>query len=64
MFRDKALAQVDIPRQVDKLLPITTPRLWIALVGAAVLLLAGGVYAASTTAVESMTVMGRVVAVS
>ncbi len=64
VFRNRALARVDIPRHIDKLLPITTPRIWIALAGVAVLLLAGGIYAAGTTLVTSVTTVGRVVASS
>ena len=64
VFRDRAHAQVDISRQIDNLLPITTPKLWIAIAGAAVLLVAGGVYAAGTPSVTSVATVGRVVPAS
>ena len=64
VFRDRAFARVDIPKHIDKLLPITTPKIWIALVGVALLLLAGGIYAAGTPLVMSVTTVGRVVAAS
>ena len=63
-LRGKAMAHVDIPGQVDNLLPITTPKLWIALVGAVVLLLAGGIYLAVTPQVTSVKTDGRAVDVS
>ncbi|MCX6431777.1 MAG: HlyD family efflux transporter periplasmic adaptor subunit [Actinobacteria bacterium] len=50
--------------QVDNLLPITTPKIWIALIGAVVLLLAGGIYLAGTPHVTSVATEGRVVAAS
>ena len=64
VFRDGARPHVDIPQQVDTLLPITTPKIWIALVGAVVLLLAGGVYLAGTPHVTAVASEGRVVAAS
>ncbi len=64
VFRGKAMAHVDIPGQVDTLLPITTPKVWIALVGAVVLIVAGGIYLAGTPQVTAVTTDGRVVDVS
>ncbi len=61
-FQARAMAEADIPRQVDSLLPITTPRLWIAIVGMVVLLAAGVIYAAGTPRVSGVTAEGRVVA--
>src|SRR6056297_3596424 len=62
LFRAKALKQVDIPQQIDNLLPLTSPRLWIAIIGVALTLLAGGLYAANTPQISSLTTQGRVVA--
>lgn len=62
LFRAKALKQVDIPQQIDNLLPLTSRRLWIAIIGVALTLLAGGLYAANTPQISSLTTQGRVVA--
>lgn len=64
LFRAKALEQVDIPKQIDNLLPVTTPKIWIAIVGVAVALLAGGIYAAATPVIASVEAVGRAVAPS
>ena len=64
LFRAKALAQVDIPKQIDNLLPITSPRIWIAVAGVAGVLAAVILYAAGTPQITSITSMGRVVAES
>jgi len=61
MFRAKALEQIDVPSQVDQLLPLTSRMTWIALVAAALVILAGLLYAASTQRVEAVTTQGRAV---
>lgn len=64
LFRAKALAQVDIPKQIDNLLPITSPKIWIAIAGVAGVLIAVIIYAAGTPQVTSVTTTGRAVAES
>ncbi len=64
LFRSKALAQVDIPKQIDNLLPITSPKIWIAIAGVAGVLVAAMIYAAGTPQVTSVTATGRAVAES
>ncbi len=64
LFRAKALAQVDIPKQIDNLLPITSPKIWLAIVGVAGALAAAIIYAAGTPQVTSVTATGRAVAES
>jgi hypothetical protein len=64
LFRAKALAQVDIPKQIDNLLPITSPKIWIAIAGVAGVLIAAIIYAAGTPQVTSVTTTGRAVAES
>jgi multidrug resistance efflux pump len=64
LFRAKALAQVDIPKQIDNLLPITSPKIWIAIAGVAGVLVAAIIYAAGTPQVTSVTTTGRAVAES
>lgn len=62
LFRAKALAQIDIPKQIDNLLPITSPKIWIAIAGVAGVLFAAIIYAAGTPQVTSVTTSGRAVA--
>jgi multidrug efflux pump subunit AcrA (membrane-fusion protein) len=64
LFREKALAQVDIPKQIDNLLPITSRKIWLAIAGVAAVLIAAIVYAAGTPQVTSVTATGRSVAES
>ncbi len=64
LFRAKALAQIDIPKQIDNLLPITSPKIWIAIAGVAGVLFAAIIYAAGTPQVTSVTTTGRAVAES
>ena len=64
LFRAKALAQVDIPKQIDNLLPITSPKIWLAIAGVAGVLVAAIIYAAGTPQVTSVTATGRAVAES
>lgn len=64
LFRVQALEQIDIPTQLDNLLPITSRRLWISMI-AVVLVLAGGlVYAGGVTQISSVEGNGRVVQTS
>jgi hypothetical protein len=62
MFRAKALEQIDVPKQLDNLLPLTARRRWIVLVGVAILIVAGVAYALGTTVVSSVPGTGRAVA--
>lgn len=62
MFRAKALAQVDIPKQIDNLLPITSPKIWVAVAGIAGVIAAALIYAAGTPQIISVTAVGRAVA--
>jgi len=61
-FRASALEQMNLPTQVDNLLPITSRRSWVAVAAAALLIVAGLVYAAGVVQTFSVTVSGRVVA--
>ena len=61
VFRAQALEQIDVPKQLDNLLPLTSRRRWLAVVGAAVLVLAGLAYAAGTVTITSVTGTGRAV---
>ena len=62
MFRAKALEQIDVPKQLDNLLPLTSRRRWIVIVGVAILIVAGVAYALGTTVVTSVPGSGRAVA--
>ena len=61
MFRAKALEQIDVPKQLDNLLPLTSRRRWIVLIGVAILMVAGVTYAVGTTVVTSVPGIGRAV---
>jgi biotin carboxyl carrier protein len=61
LFRAKALEQIDVPAQVDQLLPLTSRMTWVALVGAALVIMAGLLYAASNERVSAVEASGRVV---
>lgn len=63
-FRAAALARLDVPEQVDNLLPIVTRRTWLAAVGVILVIVAFLGYAAATTTVTAITAVGRAVAVS
>ena len=62
LFRTKALEHIDVPKQLDNLLPLTTLRSWIALVGVALLIIAGLVYAGGVVQTSAVDAVGRVVA--
>lgn len=60
-FRAAALARLNVPEQVDKLLPLVTRRTWIAVVGILLVIVAFLGYAAVTTTVTQVSAAGRVV---
>ncbi len=62
VFRAKALAGIDVPKQVDNLLPLTSRRSWLALVGVGLAIVAGLVYAGTIVQTTSVTATGRAVA--
>jgi biotin carboxyl carrier protein len=62
VFRAKALAEIDVPKQVDNLLPLTSRRSWLALVGVGLVIVAGLVYAGTIVQTKSVTATGRAVA--
>lgn len=61
LFRAAALERLDVPLQVDALLPLTSRRSWLLLVGALAVVVASIGYAAATTVTESVAVTGRAV---
>lgn len=61
-FRAQALRQLDVPATLDNLLLLTSRRIWLAILGIAVALTAGLVYAGSTVRVEAVSAEGRAVA--
>ncbi len=62
VFRATALAEIDVPKQVDNLLPLTSRRSWLALVGVALVIVAGLVYAGTIVQTTAVTATGRAVA--
>ena len=50
--------------QVDNLLPLTSRRTWLALIGVAAVIAAFLIYAGGTTSTREITVSGRAVAAS
>ena len=60
-FRASALARLDVPQQIDNLLPLTSRRTWIAVVGVLLAIIAFLGYAAVTTTVAQVVSTGRVV---
>ena len=62
VFRAKALAEIDVPKQVDNLLPLTSRRYWLALVGVGLVIAAGLVYSGTIVQTKSVTATGRAVA--
>jgi hypothetical protein len=62
VFRARALEQMDVARQLDNMLPITSRRFWIALCGVALAIVAALVYAAGVVQTTSVTATGRAVA--
>ncbi|MEI6621279.1 MAG: HlyD family efflux transporter periplasmic adaptor subunit [Actinomycetes bacterium] len=61
-FRAQALRQLDVPKSLDNLLQLTPPRMWIAIVGTAIVIIAALIYAGSTVRVQSIAATGRAVA--
>ncbi|MCX6434258.1 MAG: HlyD family efflux transporter periplasmic adaptor subunit, partial [Actinobacteria bacterium] len=51
-----------VPKQVDNLLPLTSRRSWLALVGVGLVIVAGLVYAGTIVQTTSVTATGRAVA--
>ncbi len=64
MFRAKALEQIDVPAQVDHLLPLTSRRTWVGVASAALVIVAGMIFAASTESISEVTADGRALAPS
>ncbi len=62
IFRASALAEIDVPKQVDNLLPLTSRRSWLALAGVGLVIVAGLVYAGTIVQTTSVTATGRAVA--
>lgn len=60
-FRAAALARLDMPQQIDNLLPLASRRTWIAVVGVILAIVAFVGYAAVTTTVTQFMSTGRVV---
>lgn len=61
-FRAQALRQLDVPSTLDNLLQLTSRRIWLAIVGIAIALVAGLLYAGSTVRVQGVPAQGRAVA--
>ena len=62
IFRAQALEQIDVPMQVDNLLPLTSRRFWLALVGTAIVIAAGLLYAGGVVQTKAVVAPGRAVA--
>jgi len=61
-FRARALNQLDVPKTLDNLLQLTPPRLWLAIAGTAIAIVAALIYAGNTVRVQSISATGRAVA--
>ncbi|CAB4885987.1 unannotated protein [freshwater metagenome] len=62
LFRARALEQINVAKQLDNLLPLTSLRTWIALAGVALLIGAGLVYAGGVVQTSAVRAVGRTVA--
>ena len=62
IFRASALAEIDVPKQVDNLRPLTSRRSWLALAGVGLVVVAGLVYAGTIVQTTSVNATGRAVA--
>ena len=62
LFRARALEQMDVARQLDNMLPITSRRFWVALIGVGIAIIAALVYAAGVVQITSVSAVGRAVA--
>jgi biotin carboxyl carrier protein len=62
LFRARALEQMDVARQLDNMLPITSRRFWVALIGVGIAIIAALVYAAGVVQITSVSAAGRAVA--
>ena len=61
-FRAEALRQLDVPSTLDNLLLLTSRRIWLAIAGIAIALVAGILYAGNTVRVQGIAASGRAVA--
>jgi hypothetical protein len=61
MFRQKALDRLSSPEELDQLMHITSPRLWLALVGVLGLLVAGFLWTVFTTIPTTVSAQGALV---
>ena len=61
-FEARGLEQVDVAAQVDRALPLISRSAWVALVGVALVIVAGLVYSAGVVQVSSVNAVGRAVA--
>ena len=61
-FRAAALRQLDVPSTLDNLLLLTSRRIWLAIAGIAIALVAGILYAGNTVRVQGVAAAGRAVA--
>lgn len=64
VFRARALEQIDVARQLDNMLPITSRRFWIALCGVGLAIVAALVYAGGVVQTSAVSATGRAVAES
>lgn len=61
-FEARGLEQIDVSAQVDKALPLISRNTWVALVGVALVIVAGLVYSAGVVQVSAVNAEGRAVA--
>lgn len=61
MFRAQALEEVNVAAQVDNMLPLTSMRTWLAIVGVSLVIVAALLYALGAEQVVSVRSVGRVV---
>lgn len=61
-YRPEALRQLDVPTTVDKLLQLTSRRMWLSITAVAIAITALLWYAATTVQVEAVAATGRAVA--
>ncbi|HEX6506856.1 MAG TPA: hypothetical protein VF221_04415 [Chloroflexota bacterium] len=61
MFRQKVLDRLSSPEELDQLMHITNPRLWLALVGVLALLVAGVLWTVFTTVSTTVSAQGALV---
>lgn len=61
MFRQKALDRLSSPEELDQLMHITSPRLWLALVAVVALLVAGVLWTVFTSIPTTVSAQGALV---